>query len=159
MDVSYLLPKDYLSGPYPAIRKEIINFKQTNVPEYAGLYACILDNVLTASECSQLIKAAEARTNGKWEQAMINVGGNQQRIMTDVRTCGRIMWDDRDIVSKIWARCEPLVPEIHKLNNQPKVTETRLVAQGHKYELTRLNERMRFLKYEKGSYFRREPHT
>lgn len=90
---------------------------------------------------------------------MINVGGNQQRIMTDVRTCGRIMWDDRDIVSKIWARCEPLVPEIHKLNNQPKVTETRLVAQGHKYELTRLNERMRFLKYEKGSYFRREPHT
>ena len=159
MDFSYQLPDDFLSGPGPEIQKHIINFKETALPEYDGKYACILDNVLTASECAKLIRAAEARTNGQWEQALINVGMNQQKLMTDVRSCGRIIWDDQALVSKIWTRCERLVPEIFDLKDKPGITGLGPARKGYTYKLTRLNERMRFLSYVEGNYFRRRSFT
>ncbi|KAF2089993.1 hypothetical protein K490DRAFT_71683 [Saccharata proteae CBS 121410] len=154
------IPVDFLSGPGPGVTISRIDFSQTGLSDYAGHYAVVLDNVLTRSECQNLIALAEAQTepNGNWERAMINVGGGRQMLATEARNCGRIIWDSPEMVARIWRRIEGSVPELqrvegkawaHALGNGP-------VQRGDGWQLTSLNERMRFLKYEGGEYFR--PH-
>lgn len=154
---SYSLPPDFLSRPGPKATAQKVDFTKTDLPEYNGLYANIIDGALTAEECNILVRAAEARTDGKWEQAMINVGGGRQRLITDSRDCGRIIWDDRAIVEKLWSRVKDLVPEIEYLKNAPLITGNGPAKRKETWKLTRLNERMRFLRYVKGQYFRRKP--
>lgn len=55
MELEYQLPRNLLSSPGVGIEKRIIDFKQTDLPEYDGYYACILDNVLSTDECANLI--------------------------------------------------------------------------------------------------------
>ncbi|KAL8909077.1 MAG: hypothetical protein Q9207_000411 [Kuettlingeria erythrocarpa] len=153
---SFTLPSDFLSEPSPNIQSSRIDFSKTPLPGYDGLYAVIIDNALTEAECADLIRAAEARTNGKWEQAMINVGGGRQRLITDSRDCGRIIWDDRDVMARIWNRVKDCVPDIWFLKGMAHVTGYGPVKRREVLAMTRLNERMRVLKYTKGQYFR--PH-
>ncbi|KAL9613340.1 MAG: hypothetical protein Q9167_002101 [Letrouitia subvulpina] len=143
----YKLPKDFLLGSSSEITKQIIDFKGNELPEYEGYYACILDNALSADECGELIRAAKAQTNGEWQLAMINSGSGRQEVDLGSRSCGRIIWDDPEIVSRIWARCQGLVPELHELRDRPSITGTGPLKKGWSYRLTRLNERMRFLRY------------
>ncbi|KAL8794106.1 MAG: hypothetical protein Q9195_003291 [Heterodermia aff. obscurata] len=156
MSSPFTLPSTFLTNKPPTPTKTLIDFAQTPVPEYAKDYAVIIDNALTKAECDLLVRAAEARTNGAWEQAMVNIGGGMQVIATDTRDCGRIIWDDADIVEKIWQRVKHLVPEIHTISQQPLVTGQGPAKRKETLQMTRLNERMRFLKYEEGNYFR--PH-
>ena len=153
---SYELPKDFLLGQGPRIHKATVDFKEIPLPGYDGLYAVILDHVLTPNECRQLIDAAEARTKGAWEPAMINMGNGKQGFNPYQRDCGRIIWDDRDLVSRIWARCSNAVPEVHELQNRPKITGWGPTKRKETWRVSRLNERMRFLKYEQGNFFARE---
>lgn len=151
------LPANFLSSPGPEKVVHTVNFKEVGLPEYDGLYAVVIDNCLTKEECNEIVRAAEATTKGKlWEQALINVGNGEQKLMTDVRDCGRIIWDDRDLVAKIWSRVKDCVlPDIEYVKNKPKVTGFGPMKRGQVLQMTRLNERMRFLKYEPGQYFRR----
>ena len=137
------------------ITKVVIDFKKTDLPEYDGLYATVLDNVFTKQTCQALIDTAESTTGGEWEEAMVNIGNGKQRTMRDVRDCGRIIWDDSDLVETIWARVKDQVPEILRLENQPRVTGYGPVRRNEIREMSRLNERMRFLKYQEGQYFKR----
>jgi len=41
------------------IETKVIEFEDTPLPEYKGLYAVILDNVLSQEECKEFIKMAE----------------------------------------------------------------------------------------------------
>ncbi|MCJ1285748.1 hypothetical protein MMC26_005089 [Xylographa opegraphella] len=127
-----------------------VDFTQTQLPEYAGHYAVVLDNVLTATECNRLIQAAEASTSAGWQPAMINIGGGRQQLELDTRNCGRIIWDDSEIIGRIWKRVKDHVPELQSFSKYPgqKWQET--------WQMTRPNERMRFLKYGAGQYF--DPH-
>lgn len=152
----YTLPSDFLSDPAPDLVVQRIDFSKTSLPEYDGLYATIIDNALSEAECNALIRAAEAHTNGKWSQAMVNVGFGQEKIITDARDCGRIIWDDHDVVSKIWARISSSVPEVEFIETAARITGHGPFKRGEKYQMTRLNERMRFLKYGAGQYFRRK---
>ncbi|KAL8739193.1 MAG: hypothetical protein Q9181_000084 [Wetmoreana brouardii] len=124
--------------------------------EYKGLYAVILDDAFTKAECEDLVRTAEARTNGKWEQALINIGGGHQKLITDARDCERIIWDDKVVVARIWDRVKARVPEITSLKEMAHVTGNGPVRRGETWHMSRLNERMRFLKYTKGQYFRRK---
>ena len=151
-----ILPPDFLAGPAPNLLKKKIDFKKTTLPEYDGLYATVLDGAFTKEECHDLVKAAEATTEGKWEQAMVNIGSGQQRLTTEIRDCGRIIWDDQEIVAKIWARCKGHMGEIENLSGNLKVTGPGPYKRKETWHLTRPNERMRFLKYGRGQYFRRE---
>ena len=151
-----LLPPNFLSAPWPPVTVHRIDFSKTSLAEYHDLYAVILDNVLTASECQVLVQAAEKTTERGWEPAMVNVGLGRQKLILDSRNCGRIIWDDREIVGKIWDRCREHVPEIETLKDMPKVTGNGPVKRREVWRLTRLNERMRFLKYGSGQYFRGE---
>ena len=87
---------------------------------------------------------------------MINIGNGEQEFNKDARDCGRIIWDDRDLVAKIFARCEASVTEILELKDKPLITGNGPVKRKETWRLSRLNERMRFLKYVEGNYFRRE---
>ena len=151
------LPVGFLDGPAPNLIISRIDFKKTLLPEYEDLYAVILDNALSPEECNMLVAAAESTTGGKWERAMVNVGGGRQIIDEGTRNCGRIIWDSPEIVAKIWARVEASVPELQRLEKWPKVTGNGPIRRNEVWNLTRCNERMRFLKYSKGEYFRRMP--
>ena len=150
------IPHDFLLGPgCPKVVKTTVDFRETDLPEYRGRYAVILDDVFTKDECDTLVRLAESQSNGVWEQALINIGGGEQALMIDSRDCGRIIWDDTDIVDRIWARIQGSVPEIEQLKDMAGVTGYGPVKRGETWKMTRLNERMRFLKYGKGQYFRR----
>lgn len=151
------LPSNFLAAPPPKERtKNIVDLSAVLGREYANSYAAVIDNAFTRTECNQLLKAAEARNGGKWEQAMINTGNYQQELMTDIRDCGRIIWDDRDMVAKLWSRVADLIPEVQTIDNKPGITGWGPVKRKETLRMTRLNERMRFLKYGEGQYFR--PH-
>ena len=153
---TFTIPHDFLSGPGPKVQKNDVDFRYTELPEYQGRYAIILDNVFTKDECDTLVRAAETQSNGTWEQAMINIGGGAQALMTDSRDCGRIIWDDEAVVERIWSRVKGSVPEIEYLQGMPRVTGNGPFMRGETWEMTRLNERMRFLRYGEGQYFRRK---
>ncbi len=146
---------DFLLHPTKITKRDIV-WKETSLPENEGLYATILDNVLTAQECESLIRQAEITTGGQWEQAMINVGGGMQQLMTDARDCGRIIWDSREMVARIWDRVKDFVPEIHFLMGVPRITGNGPAKRKEVLEMSRCNERMRFLKYGEGQYSRRK---
>lgn len=155
MSFPYQLSENFLLGSPPEITKRIIDFKETELPEYKGYYACVLDGVLSAGECGELVRAAMAQTDGEWQLAMINSGTDRQVVDLESRSCGRIIWDDPEIVSRIWARCQGLVPELHELKDKPSITGGGPLKKSWSYRLTRLNERMRFLRYFDGNYFKR----
>jgi hypothetical protein len=156
---TFKLPKSFLSGAPPNPKVTKIDFKKTELPEYDGLYATILDGILTPEECGILVGAAEDQAQGKWERAMVNIGGGMQALYEDTRKCDRIIYDSQDIADRIWERVKGLVPELTFVANQPLVTGTGPSKRREVWRYTRLNERMRFLKYTAGEYFKRKAGT
>lgn len=154
MASTYKLPEGFLAGPAPALQRSTIDFAKAGLHEYDGQWAVMLDGVLSEEECNQLVEAAEATTNGTWERAMVNVGGGMQALYEDTRKCGRIIWDDKDIMAKLWARIEGSVPEIHRLEKWADVTGNGPAKRNEVWKATRLNERARYLKYVGGEYFK-----
>jgi hypothetical protein len=77
-----------------------IDFKQTPLPEYDGHYAVVLDNVLSESECKQLIDYAEMSAgkgdegveNDGWKPALVNVGPGKEILAPEYRNSDRIIW-------------------------------------------------------------------
>ena len=143
-----------LTGPGPEIEAHLVEWSKTPLPEYAGTYAVVLDHVLTVAECAALSRAAEAASPDGWERALINVGMGMQELMPESRNCDRIVWDDAEIAARIWKRVAEYVPELHALEGCPGVTGTGPSKRGETWRMTRLNERMRFLRYGPGEYFR-----
>jgi len=150
---TFSLPEDFLTGPAPNLQRSDVDWIKEDVPVYEGKVAIVLDGVLSQQECDDLISAAESTNGGVWERAMVNIGYGQQAMYEDVRKCGRIIWDNPEMVAKLWARIEAAVPEVHRLENQPKVTGKGPTKRREVWKATRLNERMRFLKYVGGEYF------
>lgn len=149
------LPPDFLRAPAAGISASKIDFATTTLPEYKDLYAVVIDGVLSEEECAQLLQAAEATANGTWERAMVNVGHGQQKMISELRNCGRIIWDSRDVVDRIWSRIGHVaeVQEIMRLVNVPKILGNGPLKRKETWVYTRPNERMRFLKYTGGEYF------
>jgi len=147
------LPADFLSGP-ANISLNRIDFSKTRLQEYKVYYAVVLDNVLSPEECQLLVKAAEAQADGTWAPAMVNTGFDRQALSLMVRNSGRIMWDSADVAAKIWARVKGSLPELQVLEGWANVMGNGPVKRGERWRVTRLNERMRFLKYGAGQYFR-----
>jgi len=101
-----------------------------------GKLAFQLFNVFSPTECKKLIEAAE---RAGYQPALLNVGGGQQVLATGVRNGSRRMTDDAALAQRIFERIQTALPQSFA---------------GH--PLVGLNERLRFLKYEPGQYFK--PH-
>jgi hypothetical protein len=89
---------------------------------------------------------------------MINAGGGRQVMSVASRKSGRVILDSPDLAARILDRLMPFMREcgIDRVQNMPMVTGLGPAKRGEVLCLTRLNERMRFLRYEGGDYFR--PH-
>jgi len=149
---------EFLTSPAKKITVNRINFTAANLPEYEGLYAVVINGVLTTNECNALIRGAEASSVRGWEQATINIGEGQERLLTEERDCSRIIWDSPQIAERIWDRIEHIaqVREIVRLENAPLIVGQEPTKLGEVWKLSRPNEELRFLKYTPGQYFR--PH-
>ncbi|KAF0694547.1 Aste57867_14587 [Aphanomyces stellatus] len=101
------------------------------------LLVLVLENVLSAKECKALIAKSEA---SGYEQALLNVGGGQQELRTDVRNNDRCIIDDTAAAAIIWGRIRSFLPATFN---------------GH--DVVGVNERLRFLRYDPGQEFK--PHV
>lgn len=105
-----------------------------NLPSvYKNYFVEVIDNVLTKEECDVLINKIEEKG---LEDALINDGG-YQRYVPYVRNSKRCIIDDKEIANMIYSRI---------VNKLPKVFNNK--------KLSGINERLRFLKYNEGEYFK-----
>jgi hypothetical protein len=91
---------------------------------------------LTAEECKQLIEASE---RSGYTEALLNIGDNQEILDTSYRKSSRFIIDDKLFMSKLWSRICDHIPVTFKSQ-----------------KVCGLNERLRFLRYDSGDYFK--PH-
>lgn len=222
-----------------------IDWAKSPVPENDGLYAVVLENVLSPSECETLLRMAEASAaaappaaatgeeegegstskeqeqpkplpfphnmganSDPWKPALVNIGMGYEVLTPDYRNSDRIIWDEQTVVDRIWERCL-LAPGLRErlmvLENEEgiygwrgrrfgggrrrkkdvvvgasnkkraagknkkdgedgkdgkeggeKEQEDKEEEEGSRWEFRRANKRMRFLRYGKGGFFRRE---
>ena len=158
---SFLFERADDSKPISATR---IDFEKEGFPEYAGRYAILLEDVLSPSECKQLLKLAEesaiADDQGRlWRPAMLNIGGNFEIAAPDTRNNDRIIWDSQQMMDRIWDRClqaQGLKEDLLVIDSNPLVLGGAAAGRGDRWQFTRPNERMRFLRYRNGQFFERE---
>eukprot|EP00092_Neocalanus_flemingeri_P010558 GFUD01011374.1.p1 GENE.GFUD01011374.1~~GFUD01011374.1.p1 ORF type:complete len:247 (+),score=49.68 GFUD01011374.1:116-856(+) len=98
--------------------------------------AFVLDHVLSEEECEALI---EETSEKGYEPALLNVGGGAQVLATDVRNSERCIIDSKEKALWIWEKIKDYIPET-----------------WHNHQVVGLNERLRFLRYSPGEYFK--PH-
>ena len=98
--------------------------------------AFVLDNVLTEDECKALIEETEEKG---YEAALLNVGNGRQVLDTTNRNSKRCIVDSEDKAGWLWDKIKDFIPDT-----------------WNSYPVVGLNERLRFLKYEGGEYFK--PH-
>mmetsp|Transcript_46320 Transcript_46320/g.76645 ORF Transcript_46320/g.76645 Transcript_46320/m.76645 type:complete len:318 (-) Transcript_46320:335-1288(-) len=113
-----------------------------HVPWEKGTPTCFtVPYLLSETECMALIQLSEAQG---YKQAQVNVGGGRQVTMTDVRRSCRCIIDSHDAVATLWQRLQQFMP--------------REIVPGidRSWRPIGLNERLRFLRYDPGDYFR--PH-
>jgi len=174
------IPADFLTTQ-PADAKPVtikpIDWESSPLPHNSGRYAVVLDNVLSPSECDKLLQLAEAsvppsakelRGSGSgaagttsarpWRPALVNVGHGYEALYKDYRNSDRIIWDEQTVVDRLWARClqAPGVAETlgGVIQNNPKILGHH--GEEQKWKFRRLNQRMRFLRYGPGQFFRRK---
>jgi len=145
------IPPSLLQGPPPDLTQRMVNF-EPHIPEYKDMWAVVLDGVLSGEECEELLAIAERTSH--WKNALVNIGGGRQAYYSDARNCGRIIVDSRELAAKIWKRVEAAMPDILRLEDWPSVTGFGPQKREEVWKVSRLNERMRFLKYVGGEYFR-----
>ena len=162
------VPENFLkTPPSQSITSCPIDFSTSDLPMYAGMYAVVLENVLDASECAEFLRLAEeSASSGSgssgddvWAPAMVNAGPSREFLALDYRNSDRIIWDEAEVVQRLWERClqAPGIREsLGRIENNVSVQAQRGVDRGDRWRMTRLNERMRFLRYGPGQYFRRE---
>lgn len=163
---SFLAP---LSDP-SSVKVERIDFANSKLSEYGKLYAVILDNVLTEEECDQITHYAEmskgAHTGNEdepadsgWTPAMVNAGRNKEMLVTDYRDSDRIIWDEQEITKRLWHRVlqgEGMKEYFSALYGEEYIPAIGTFRDGEKWVPTDygLNERMRFLRYGPGQFFK-----
>ncbi|KAJ5734251.1 Prolyl 4-hydroxylase alpha subunit [Penicillium malachiteum] len=157
---------DFLRGPPQNASAQQIDFTKTKPPimSYKDKFAAVIENFMSESECTELLRLAEESSTPSnphspiWERAMINAGGGRQVMSVDTRKSGRIILDSPELAERITDRLMPFLRDfnIDTVHNMPTVTGLGPARRGETYQLPRINERLRFLRYEGGDYFR--PH-
>ena len=83
--------------------------KTTYLPPNAeDKLAFTLDGVFTAEECEEWIKMTEEQG---YEAALVNIGGGQQQLMTDVRNNSRCIIDSEEMAGRIFKIIQSFLPQ------------------------------------------------
>lgn len=100
----------------------------------------LLENVLTFAECNELITLAE--NENEFTTAKISAGYEGSIINEDIRNSSRLVIEDKELSNKLFHKIKDFLPKKWYMND--KFIE---------YELYKLNDRLKFLKYEPGQKF------
>lgn len=124
--------------------------------------AFVLHNVLTKEECQALIERSEKQGYG---EALINSGGGRQKRLAEVRNNDRAIIDDADTAEWMWQRVLAVLSH-HEEALQQKHQRPCMGTSGGGSNSLRdqlvtwrsmpavgLNERLRFLRYDPGTFF------
>ncbi|KAL5092822.1 hypothetical protein Trisim1_000559 [Trichoderma cf. simile WF8] len=157
------IPESFLTGPATdPVTFRPVPWKETDVPEYAKCKAWILDNVLSLEECNELIALAEASAprekpeDSPWRPALISVAPGVETRAPGYRNSDRIIWDKQLLVDRLWDRCAQAEGLQELVATAPCSRPDHNRGRKGTWQFHGLNERMRFLKYTPGMFFR--PH-
>mmetsp|Transcript_21003 Transcript_21003/g.34696 ORF Transcript_21003/g.34696 Transcript_21003/m.34696 type:complete len:302 (+) Transcript_21003:179-1084(+) len=100
-----------------------------------GRFAVFIPRVFTHEECAALIERTEA---SGYAAATMSIAGGGSILRTDIRDNDRCTLTDRDLAALLWTRIKQHLPE--------QIDERRA---------TRLNEFLRFYRYERGQSFKK----
>jgi hypothetical protein len=169
-------PKIPTLPPPPAdgsLRVLQVDFAQYGFPELSTRTCIIIDNLLTPEDMRKLYTSAVS--SGEWKAAEVNIGGGRQVLATDYRNSDRIILDSHEVAGWLFDKIQPYLPahvvsipgaphhsalrspaykEAKEQSNQ-SILGFRVKAKEPVARCTRLNERLRFLRYEKGMFFNR----
>jgi len=101
-------------------------------------FVIVIDDLFDKEFCDNLIQMSEEAGDG-YVMSMINIGNDRQIVDTTFRNNLRNLVFDKKIADEIFEKIKEYVPKT-----------------WNKWKLCGLNERLSFLKYKKGEYFR--PH-
>jgi len=93
---------------------------------------------------------------------MVNVAVGYEVHSPGYRNGDRLIWDNQEIVDRLWKRClhVPGLAERMGRVDEPMIVGEgkyeRPVVRGAWFRFVKLNQRMRFLKYSGGEFFRRK---
>lgn len=123
---------------------------------YDGCYLKVLDDFFTSEECAALVALAES--DDKWKQAAVHygLGAHENYVNTDYRNSERILRFDHEAAEKIYQRLLPYVQELVEIKKGDKwegIVGLRGRVSGT-WKLVGLNERLSFMRYGPGHYFR-----
>ncbi|KUI58557.1 hypothetical protein VP1G_05805 [Cytospora mali] len=110
---------------------------------------------------------ATATATDAWYPAMVNAGNGLEVLESYYRNSDRIVWDCQEVVDRLWARClqgragEMLRERMDVLDGDEQLGAWKRKGPDHRvvrqrWLFRRLNQRMRFLRYGPGQFFR--PH-
>jgi len=118
--------------------KRKMKVRDCDLPEeFSGLdrkVAFVIENAFSEAECAEMIEWTEKNLN--YSPALLNIGYGRQILDTDARNHERAIYDSHEMVDYMFERVKEFLPK-----------------QWHGQRLSCLNERLRYLKYEKGGYF------
>ncbi|PNP57579.1 hypothetical protein THARTR1_02577 [Trichoderma harzianum] len=157
------IPESFLTGPAAdPVTFRPVPWKESDVPEYAKCKAWILDNVLSREECDELIALAEASAprekpeDSPWRPALISVAPGVETRAPGYRNSDRIIWDKQLLVDRLWDRCAQAEGLQELVATAPCSRPDHKGNKKGTWQFHGLNERMRFLKYTPGMFFRRK---
>jgi len=124
--------------------------------DYGGCYLKVLDDFFTSEECAALIALAES--DQEWKQAAVHYGleAHENYINTEYRNSERILRFDHDVAEKLYQRLLPYIQELVEIKAGDKWEGivARPGSVSGTWTLVGLNERLSFLRYGPGHYFK-----
>ncbi|KAJ7027998.1 hypothetical protein C8F04DRAFT_1120704 [Mycena alexandri] len=127
-----------------------IDFVAAGLPEYKGCYAVVLDSLFSKPELSGVLAQAEA--SYPWDVAQVNVSGSYAFTNTSYRNGQRIIYDSFELSEQIFKKVRPHLKDIEDIE---EITFANGQKLKQKWRMVRLNERLRFLRYPVGGFFRK----
>ncbi|RAL68624.1 hypothetical protein DID88_007337 [Monilinia fructigena] len=103
---------------------------------------------------------AKGPADNGWTAAMVNAGIGHEFLATEYRNSDRIIWDEKEVVGRIWTRVlqgRGIKEDIGILEGKKWESLASVgIRRGERWVSTEqgINERMRFLRYGAGQYFR-----
>ncbi|CAE6446473.1 unnamed protein product [Rhizoctonia solani] len=137
----------------PPVVAQRLDFVKLGLPEYEHKFAMVIDNLFTPEDCARYI--AKVESEKEWEQAAINIAKNAQIVDTSYRNSSRILYDTEELAGEMFEKLRPYLKDIEHMDSSPLHRDSRKQPTGPPARWVSLNERLRFLKYGPGQFFRK----
>ncbi|KAJ7135870.1 hypothetical protein C8R44DRAFT_729414 [Mycena epipterygia] len=126
-----------------------VDFAAAGLPEYNGCYAVVLDSLFSNEEASAFL--AEAEASSPWDVARVNAG-TYEYTNTSYRNGQRIIYDSFQLSEEIFKKVRPHLSDIEEIEEILYINGQKAMQ---KWRMVRMNERLRFLRYPEGGFFRK----